>query len=606
MEEKDPVLERNFIIFMILTMLVIFGWMYFFGNKQPFKKPTAPEKPGISKPEPKPGQPSPSPAPGSTAIIKPAPVTGNTATISPAPGKPGQIKPLSPAPGPQFETKIIEVESKLYRIKFSTKGGVPVSWELKKYMDKVYYPYEINLKWPPLQKVAKFTPEPVQLINPGLATTKPALRSKIIINNFPVPEDAVWQSEDSKIVVDKNPASVTFSLPLAHGIVLKKVYTFYPDKYSSDLKVSFEGGEADPNISEVDFSLSYVFEPLNRLARINFHGPVLHNGQKIIRVPLKDLDKGNESKQDGVAWAGFTESYFLTALLAPPDAPMIVHSYYSGDDAALRDKNSAKEYSIDITSKPIPRLLSDHELADLSLYFGPKEKDLLQSTRSTLALAIDYGWFAPIAMPLDWVLLFINKGVKNFGWSIVIFTIILRMAMFPLTRKSQQSMKEMQKLQPEMDKIRKKYPNDRMKQQEEMYALQRKYKINPMGGCLPMLVQIPVFFAFYKVLVVSIELRHAPWILWIPDLSSRDPLLILPLIMGLSQFVMQRLTPMAGADPTQAKMMQMMPLVFTFLMIYFPAGLLLYWTVSNIIGIGQQIYVNKYDQKTIAAPGKNA
>jgi YidC/Oxa1 family membrane protein insertase len=157
-------------------------------------------------------------------------------------------------------------------------------------------------------------------------------------------------------------------------------------------------------------------------------------------------------------------------------------------------------------------------------------------------------------------------------------------------------MKELQKLQPEMEKIRKKYPNDKMKQQEEIYALQRKYKINPLGGCLPMLVQIPIFFAFYKVLVVSIELRQAPWILWIPDLSARDPLLILPLLMGISQYVMQKLTPTAGADPTQVKMMQLMPLIFTFMLIYFPSGLLLYWTVSNIIGIGQQLYVNKYDQ----------
>lgn len=588
MEEKDPVIERNFIIFMILTMLVIFGWMFIFGKPQPGKK--LPEKPGVSKPEPKPEQ----PAPGSTVTIAPAP--------QPTPTPPGQLKPLAPEPR---ETKIIEVESPLYRVKFSSQGGVPVSWELKKYMDRVYYPYEINLKWPPMQKMPKFTPVPMQLINPALATSKPSLRSKILINNFAVPEDAVWQSEETKVLVDKAPASITFSLPLSQGIVLKKTYTFYPDKYSSDLKISFEGAAPDPAISKVDFSLSYIFEPTSRLASTNFHGPILNKDRKIIRVALKDLNKGEESIQDGMQWAGFTESYFLTALISPASDPVSVRSYYSGNETALKDKNAPKEYSMDITFKPSPRLISNKELAELVLFFGPKEKDLLKNTRDTLALAIDYGWFAIIAMPLMVGLQYINKVVNNFGWSIVIFTIIMRMAMFPLTRKSQQSMKELQKLQPEMDKIRKKYPNDRMKQQEEMYALQRKYKINPMGGCLPMLVQIPVFFAFYKVLAVSIELRHAPWILWIPDLSIRDPLLILPLVMGASQFLMQKLTPMAGADPTQAKMMQFMPLIFTFLMVYFPSGLLLYWTVSNIIGIGQQVYVNKFDNKVVAASGKN-
>jgi YidC/Oxa1 family membrane protein insertase len=316
------------------------------------------------------------------------------------------------------------------------------------------------------------------------------------------------------------------------------------------------------------------------------------------------LNKGNDAKKEKVDWAGFTDSYFLTALLAPKDAPMDVHAYYSGDSAALNDKNSDKEYSVDMTFRPNAELAAKSQLANIQLFFGPKEKELLQKTRPALALAIDYGWFAPIAIPMMYILKFIDKLVKNYGWSIIIFTIILRMAMFPLTRKGQQSMKELQKLQPEMEKIRKKYPDDRMKQQEEIYALQRKYKINPMGGCLPMLVQIPVFFAFYKVLVVSIELRQAPWMLWIPDLSTRDPLLILPLLMGISQFVMQKLTPTAGVDPAQARMMQFMPLVFTVMLIYFPAGLLLYWTVSNIIGIAQQIYVMQVDKAVNLSPGQ--
>jgi len=601
MEEKDPVIERNFLIFMVLTMALIFGWMYFFGKFQTKKNP--PPKP----PAEQPGQPGkPSPTPGAE-IPKPGPMALSQGATVKAPAT--LTRPSGKlASAPEFPVKAVLVESQLYKIKFTTKGAVPTSWELKKYLDRVYFPLEISLKWPPLKKLAKFEPVPIDLVNPGLAN-KPLLRSKIMLNNLQVPEDAAWKVDRTEISVKDSPASLTFTLPLAQGIALKKIYTFYPDKYEADLKIEFEGTEADPGLCQVDFGMNYIFEPLSRLARINFHGPIIYDPQKkAVRTSTNDLNKEaktrleNPNYNQDVArgstadWAGFTDSYFLTALLAPTDAPLSYHAYYSGDPAALNDKNSDKEYSLDITFHPNSRLLAAHNLAALQLYFGPKEKELLQKSRPSLGLAIDYGWLAPIAIPLMYALKYTEKAVKNFGWSIIILTIILRMAMFPLMRKSQQSMKELQKLQPEMEKIRKKYPNDKMKQQEEIYALQRKYKINPLGGCLPMVVQIPIFFAFYKVLIVSIELRHAPWILWIPDLSSRDPLLILPLLMGLSQYLMQKLTPTAGADPTQMKMMQLMPLIFTFMLVYFPSGLLLYWTVSNIIGIGQQIYVNKFDQ----------
>jgi len=600
MEEKDPVIERNFLIFMVLAMALIFGWMYIFGKFQTKKTPppqTQAEQPGqAEKPLPAAGAATPKPGPavsGEGTIVKPS------ASLS---------QPSPQFPVSEFPVKTVLVESRLYKIKFSSKGAAPISWELKQYMDRVYFPLEISLKWPPIKKVSKFEPVPVDLVSPSLID-KPPLRSRITINNLQVPEDALWEVESGDIEVKDSPASLTFILPLAQGITLRKIYTFYPDRYAADLKIEFAGIEADPKTSGVEFGMNFIFEPLSRLARINFHGPIIYDPQKkAVRISTNDLNKEaktrleNPNYKEEVAqgstadWAGFTDSYFLTALLAPPDAPLSYHAFYSGDQAALKDKNLDKEYCLETGFHPNNRLLAEHSLAAVQLYFGPKEKELLQKVRPSLALAIDYGWLAPIAIPLMYALKYTQKAVKNYGWAIVILTILLRMAMFPLTRKSQQSMKELQKLQPEMEKIRKKYPNDKMKQQEEIYALQRKYKINPLGGCLPMLVQIPIFFAFYKVLVVSIELRQAPWILWIPDLSARDPLLILPLLMGISQYVMQKLTPTAGADPTQVKMMQLMPLIFTFMLIYFPSGLLLYWTVSNIIGIGQQLYVNKYDQ----------
>jgi len=592
MENRDPELEKNFILFTILAMAVIFGWMYFFAKPQQPKK--LPQKPGTEQAQP--GDKGPEPVLQGSAAEAAKP---ETPAMKPA-------KAAAPAPAESFPPKTVSVQSPLYEIQFSSRAAAPLSWKLKTYTDRVYFPYEVSLKWPPLEKINQFQPEPVELINPDPGKTI-QLGSEIVINNISVPADAAWKVEIDKINVDRGPKELVFTLPLPeHRVTLKKIYTFYPDNYRADLKILCEGPAIDANTSKVDFGLSYVFEPLNRLARINFHGPLFYNNQaKIKRIGLGEMNKAAEAKlnnpdnsvqplKGGTAdYAGFTDSYFLTALLAPADNPFMVQSFYSGDPASLKDKNANKEYSMDVTFRPTPKSAAERILAEAGLYFGPKEKDILQSVRPTLGLTIDYGWFAAIAIPLMYALKYTNIVVKNYGWSIVILTIVLRMAMFPLTRKSQQSMKELQKLQPEMQKIRNKYPNDRMKQQEEIYALQRKYKINPLGGCLPMIIQIPIFFAFYKVLMVSIELRHAPWMLWITDLSSRDPLLILPVLMGASQFFMGRLTPTAGADPTQAKMMQLMPLFMTILLVYFPSGLLLYWTVSNMIGIGQQIYVNR-------------
>jgi len=574
MEERDPVLERNFIIFMVLAMLIIFGWMFFLGKQKPAPKPETKEpaqleeKQDLEKPVPEPSQ-----------IAEPRPKP-ELAT------KKGAVLPTT-----QVKEKEVLVKNELYSIRFTNQGAVPVSWELKPYKDKVYFPYEISLRWPPFKKIPRFESNPAQLINPMLGQKLP-LQCKIQLNQFEIPEQALWKVGTDKIIVSSQPEQLVFTMPLSPQVSLEKIYKFYPGEFRVELEIKFKGIEPDPKLTQVNFGLNFILEPLDRLSRINFHGPLYHTPQKLVRVQTKELDKKKQVSEAISDWAGFTDSYFLTALLTSPDAPFSVKTYYAGDEQALQAKDRAKEYALEISQAPNARLISEGALTRLEIYFGPKEKEILQKVRGTLGLAIDYGFFAPLAIPLVYALKWTNKLVHNYGWSIVILTIILRMAMFPLTRKGQQSMKELQKLQPEMEKIRKKYAEDRAKQQEELYALYRKYKINPMGGCLPMLIQIPIFFAFYKVLLVSIELRHAPWLLWIQDLSARDPLLILPVIMGISQFVMQKLTP-TTLDPNQAKILMFMPLFFTVLLVYFPSGLLLYWTVSNIIGIAQQIYVNK-------------
>jgi YidC/Oxa1 family membrane protein insertase len=237
------------------------------------------------------------------------------------------------------------------------------------------------------------------------------------------------------------------------------------------------------------------------------------------------------------------------------------------------------------------------------LFVGPKDIDVLKEQGNSLEQSLDLGWFTVIAKPLMYTLKFFYKYVGNYGIAIIIITVILKALFFPLTHKSYKSMKGMQKIQPEMTKLREKYKDDRDAMNKAVMELYREHKVNPMGGCLPMVVQIPVFFALYKSLMFSIELRHAPFLLWITDLAGPDnlfgqllhiPFVIgpLPILMGISMFVQQKMTP-SQMDPMQQKMMLALPVVFTFMFLSFPSGLVLYWLVNNVLTIGQQMYINK-------------
>jgi YidC/Oxa1 family membrane protein insertase len=218
--------------------------------------------------------------------------------------------------------------------------------------------------------------------------------------------------------------------------------------------------------------------------------------------------------------------------------------------------------------------------------------DILGAVDHQLAEVVDFGFFSPIAKPLLFVLKFFYGFLGNYGLAIILLTAIIKLLFWPLTQKSYTSMKSMQKLQPEMQKIRDKFKNDRERLNKEIMELYRKHRVNPLGGCLPMLVQIPVFFALYKVLMEAIEVRHAPFYFWIQDLSAKDPYYITPIIMGATMFIQQKMTP-TTMDPTQAKLFMLMPVIFTFMFLNFPSGLVIYWLVNNLLTIGQQALINR-------------
>jgi YidC/Oxa1 family membrane protein insertase len=227
-----------------------------------------------------------------------------------------------------------------------------------------------------------------------------------------------------------------------------------------------------------------------------------------------------------------------------------------------------------------------------AVYLGPKDLDILKAFGSDLDRALDFGWFDVVAKPMLYVMKFFFNYTGNYGLAIIFLTVIIKILFWYPTHISYKSMKEMKKLQPEMAKLKEKFKDDREKLNKEMMDLYRRYKVNPMSGCLPIAIQIPIFFALYKVLLYSIEIRHAPFYWWIQDLSAQDPYYISPILMGASMFVQQWMTPTPG-DPTQAKIMLIMPVVFTFMFLTFPTGLVIYWLFNNLLSIGQQIYINR-------------
>lgn len=301
------------------------------------------------------------------------------------------------------------------------------------------------------------------------------------------------------------------------------------------------------------------------------------------KYDFSDIDDETVKASIQGGWLAFVQHYFVTAWVPPQE---------SNNRYSLRKLQGNDIYLMAVTGEKINVAAGSSAEYKVDLYIGPKNQDVLKQMSPYLDLTIDYGFLWMLAKPLFAVLQMIHSVLGNWGWSIILLTIFVKILLYPLSAASLKSMAKMRTLQPEMARIKELYGDDRQKAGQEQMALFKKHRVNPLGGCFPMLLQMPVFIALYWVLSESVEIRHSPWIIWIQDLSAKDPLFILPLIMGASMFLMQKLQP-APTDPMQAKVFQLMPIVFTFFFLMFPAGLVLYWTVNNLLSILQQWYVNR-------------
>ena len=320
------------------------------------------------------------------------------------------------------------------------------------------------------------------------------------------------------------------------------------------------------------------------LGRKSYLGAALSTPEENYRkVKFDELNKHPfETRMTG-GWVAMVQHYFLSAWI--PDQGQ-------SNQFKLRRLGDRDLYALGFVGSE--QVVPPGQSMDFGagFYVGPKDQANLGQIAPHLELTIDYGWLWWIAKPVFAGLQLLHGWLGNWGWAIVLVTVLLKLAFFPLSAASYRSMAKMRKLQPEMQSLRERYGSDRQQLSQEVMALYKREKVNPMGGCLPMLIQMPVFIALYWVLSESIELRHAPWVLWIADLSVRDPLYVLPVLNGISMFVLQSLQP-APPDPTQAKVMKVMPVMFSLFFVFFPAGLVLYWTVNSVLSIAQQWVITR-------------
>ncbi|MBI4767609.1 MAG: membrane protein insertase YidC [Deltaproteobacteria bacterium] len=546
-------MEKNAIIAFVLSMAVFGAYFLFFSPKEtpgPAKDQTAK---AISEQKQAP-----------TVLSPPAAETK----------APPAVKPEAPKP----HGRDIVVKTRLFEAVFSEDGAALKSHKLKAYKEKL---------------VVKDLKEMIRADQPASFP----LQLEWIKKSQPEFAEARFTADKGALLLspEQPEGTVTFRWTSSQGLTVIKTYTLSNDSYRIDLDIQVINHTSQP----LDDNLALVLE--NRFPPSSDNSGAFQGALRLIDGKYKETALAKFEKEEvltgKIRWGALADTYFMGAIV-PLETQQTV---------SLKVFKPAPEFlKMTFVGSPWTLAPQEEKRIKYALYFGPRDTKILQPLGLDLEKAVNFGFFDIVSKPLLWVLRFFNGFLNNYGWSIIILTILVKILFWPLTHKSYKSMKDMQKLQPKIAKLREKYKDNREKLNQETMALYKTYKVNPLGGCLPMVIQIPVFFALYSLLGYAIELRHAPFFLWINDLSAPDRLSIgipipyvgdgipvLTLLMGASMFIQQKMTPTTG-DPTQAKIMMFLPVIFTFMFINFAAGLVLYWLVNNVLSIGQQYYINKY------------
>jgi YidC/Oxa1 family membrane protein insertase len=550
--------QSRLLIAIVLSLVIFLAWQFIFGpdlaKQRQAKKAESPavaEKQTVKEPE----------KPYKEAIEKPAPA--EEAAVEKTP--------------PQTAA-IITVDTPLYQARISENGAVFFSFLLKNYRESV-------------QKGAPF--KQILTNNEALGVGRLGFTGKSVAGL----DQAVFSADlaSDRLEVTDSPRNLTFSWRSQDGILIEKTYKFEPSSYAVGMNVAIKNGSGRAIQDRFFVALNSKAPDVKQ--RYAFAGPSAYINNKLEEIKIKKIKEKNTF--DGqIKWVALQSRYFISGIVPA-----------QSEDASMRLDLKSDEF---VTAQYVQseKMIQPgtQDTFEYQLFMGPKSMQELKKVGHDLNKLIDFGWFDFIAKPCVWLMNLFYSVIPNYGVAIIILTMLVKLLLWPLGQKSYKSMSEMKKLQPLMKEIREKYKDDKQRMNQEVMGLYRTYKINPLGGCLPMVVQLPVFFALYRMLYEAIELRHAPFFLWINDLSAPDRLFrfnftvpfmeppygipVLTIIMGASMLLQQKMSPPMG-DATQAKMMMFMPIVFTVIFINFSSGLVLYWLVNNIISIAQQYFTQK-------------
>ncbi|MEE4261622.1 MAG: membrane protein insertase YidC [Desulfobacteraceae bacterium] len=553
--------QARLLIAIVLSAAVFLVWQFFFVDRDAVQKTAEKTEQAPAKTE----QVQPAQQPSATEHKDPTiEATGATGTEVAKPVQPGRI---------------ITVETPLYRARISERGAGIVSFTLKNYRETVAKNSPLKELIPPESIF-----ETVLLGYDGQS-----------LAGF---DNAVFSANlnADTLNVKEGSQKITFSWTSNQAVVVEKTYSFAPDSYLMGLDVNVKNG-SDRSIQDKLFITLRGTTAKDGQA-YGFEGPsALINGS-LEEVDTDDIaDKNTYS--GSIKWVSLQDRYFMTSIIPAQVEEASMRLY-------VKEGKLLESQYLNPVSDIRP---GTQQAYQYTLFFGPRSSKILDAAGHDLSKALNFGFFDILAKPCVWLMNKLYSVIPNYGIAIIILTLLIKIVLWPLGSKSYKSMSEMKRIQPLMKEIREKYRDDKKKMNEEVMGLYRTYKINPLGGCLPMIVQLPVFFALYRMLYQAIELRHAPFFLWIDDLSAPDRLgrfaiehipfmeppygiPVLTIIMGASMLLQQKMSPPMG-DPTQAKMMMFMPIIFTVIFINFSSGLVLYWLVNNILSIAQQYYIQK-------------
>ena len=562
-------MDKRTILAVVLSLAVLFLYQTFFVKPQPPQKSAAPQQSvGSIKKD-------------NASITTSSASTPEKATV--AEKTTTELEPVKPEAPPRD----ILVDTPHYTAVFSTRGAALKSMKLKDYSQDCYKCTD-DL-WPKIKRLFTGSKDPVK------PKTKDFVELVDVQNGMPYPltvtfpesstdisPNAVFETAAGKLDLMNSREKQQLVFSRSQGNVkIEKIFTFDPAAYTVALEVKVHNLTSFPITQVPTINWFQYVDPGKVDDSYGHEGPAVSVGDSIERQEVKKLNS-KSTLGPNVLWSAYESKYFIASLI--PENPSLTNVVMTRDETNM----------VSVATKGRKEVIpgGQNSVFSYSLYLGPKQYDLLRTLGVGLENAIDFGWFKWLAIPALYILNFLFSFVHNYGIAIIILTTIIKIIFWPLGNMSYKSMNEMKKLQPKIEALKEKYKNDQTKIGQETMALYREHKVNPFSGCLPVLIQIPVFFGLYKALMYSIELRHSPFFFWIQDLSAKDPYYITPVIMGATQFISQKMTPAMG-DPMQQKVMLLMPVIFTFFFLNFPSGLVIYWMFNNILQIGQQYYINK-------------